>query len=287
MTLKEQFTKLKENWLIAILIIGVLFITLFNGTSDLSRGFAGVSESLMYEESMPMAKSSLSYSEDFAPEVTERKLTKTTSISNEIERGKFSVAENKLKSIISTSEAYLLNENVNKYGTDRRSYYSGSYQLKVDVSKYDAVVSQLKEIGEVTSFNENVRDITGRYTNLQIELETEKERLKRYQDMYQKATSVSDKIDLNDRIFNQERTIKYLEDALENVDYKVEYSTINVNLREKQSEYLDIALVKFSELIKKLVNSFNSLIGLLFWALPWAVIALIVYGIVRFVRKRF
>lgn len=287
MTLKEQFTKLKENWLIAVLVVGVLLITLFSGTNNLNRGFGGVAESIMYDESISLAKTGyMPYSEDFAPEVVERKLTKITSLSNDVERGKFSDAENKLKSIITTSGAYLLNENVRKHGTDRRSYYSGSYQLKVDVNKYDVVISQLKEIGEVTSFNENVRDVTGRYTNLQIELETENERLKRYQEMYQKAVSVSDQIELNDRIFNQERTIKYLEDALENVDSKVEYSTISVNLREKQSEYVDIALVKFSELIKKFINSFNSLIGLLFWAIPWAVIALIVWVGVRLVRRR-
>jgi len=110
------------------------------------------------------------------------------------------------------------------------------------------------------------------YTNIQTELAAEQARLKRYQEMYSQATIITDKIELNDRIFNQERTIKYLEESLKNEDQRVDYSTINFNLNEKQSEYINIALVKLSDLIRSLVDSFNSVLGLLFWIFPWAVL---------------
>ena len=111
-----------------------------------------------------------------------------------VKRGSFKNAEKRVKSIITASNSFLLNENVNRYGTGLSSYYRGSYQIKVEANKYDSVISQLKDIGEVTSFNENARDVTGRHTNLQIELEAEQERLLRYKEMYAQATDVSDKI---------------------------------------------------------------------------------------------
>ena len=136
------------------------------------------------------------------------------------------------------------------------------------------------------SFNENAEDITGQQKDIQVELDAEKDRLVRYQNMLAEATSTSEKIDLSDRIFNQERTIKYLEDALSNVENKVAYSTLYVNINEKQSGYARVVLVKFSELIRRLVESFNSLLSLLFWVLPYAVVVALVWLGVRWVRNR-
>ncbi|HLC99015.1 MAG TPA: DUF4349 domain-containing protein, partial [Candidatus Nanoarchaeia archaeon] len=187
---------------------------------------------------------------------------------------------------ITSSDSYLLNENVNKYDQGRKSYYSGSYQIKIDSSKYDSVVSQIKEIGEIQSFSESADDITGRYTDLSSELQAEKARLQRYREMYNEAESVEDKINLNDRIFNQERTVKYLEDAIKSIDQQVSYSTLYVTISEKRSEYADTTLVKLSQLIRNLVGSFNSLLSLVFSLIPYAIAAILVWVVYRAIKKR-
>src|SRR3989344_2468845 len=223
---------------------------------------------------------------DFAPEVSERKITKTASMTNEVRQGAFRDAEAKLKSIVSSSNSYLLNENVNKYETGWKNYYNGYYTIKVDTKKYSDVVLQLKGIGEVKSFNENAEDITGSYTNSKIELDAEKQRLERFRKMYDEATLVADKIQLNDRIFDLERRIKYLEDSLKGMDKQVDYSTIYVTITEKQSEYAGIVFVKFSELVRNLVSSINGLFSLVFIALPYAVAAGIIWAAVRWAKRR-
>ena len=226
------------------------------------------------------------YDEGFAPEVQDRKITKTASLSTEVERGTFNSAQSRLKAVITSSDSYLLNENVNKYDQGRKSYYSGSYQIKIDSSKYDSVVSQIKEIGEIQSFSESADDITGRYTDLSSELQAEKARLQRYREMYNEAESVEDKINLNDRIFNQERTVKYLEDAIKSIDQQVSYSTLYVTISEKRSEYADTTLVKLSQLIRNLVGSFNSLLSLVFSLIPYAIAAILVWVVYRAIKKR-
>lgn len=297
MTIKEQFQKLKENWLIVLLLAVVL--VLFMGlpaTETIQQGLFQTSEGAYgrdYAESsvgkMGIGMPSPIYDNGFAPETADRKITKTASLSAEVERGTFKEAENKLKSIVAASDALLLNENVQKYdyGDRQRSYYSGSYSIKVEEGKYGAVVSQLKEIGEVASFSENADDITGQFVSLEAELEAEKGRLKRYQQMLAEATAVSDKIELSDRIFNQERTIKFLENQLKNAGTRVEYSTIYVTLTEKQSEYVDAVLVKFSELVTRFVNSVNSLLKLLIGIMPYAIAALLAWaGWKRYKKKK-
>jgi len=295
MGIKKQFEKIKENWLIAAIII-VLLIFMSGGTNivtDMTSQYAGGLRSyagydMAAEESY--IKSSAAYypmpSGDFAPEITERKIVKTAYMTNEVKRGTFKEAETKFKAIIKTSDSYLLNEDVNRYGKGINQYYTGYYSIKVETEKYDAVIAQLKEIGEVKSFSEGATDVTGQYTDLNVELEAEKERLKRYQDMYKEATKTEDKINLNDRIFDQERRVKYLEEAIANIDTRVDYSTISFTLQEKQSEYTNIVLVKLSEMIRNFVNSFNNLVNLVIIIIPWAIAIVLITWTVKLVKRK-
>ncbi len=293
MTIKNQLNKLKENWLIVGIVV-VVFLMMFGSNIFGRVGSLSKSASFDMAESVSYAPSAaLSYrgggyvsDGDFAPEVEERKITKTGSMSTEVERGEFYEAESKLKSIVKSSDSYLLNQNVNKGGTNRKSYHTGSYQIKIDTEKYDSVIEQLKDIGEVQSFNENAVDITGTYTKTEIEIESEKAKLKRYEKLYEEAKDVSDKLNLVDRIFNQERTIKYMEDSLKNMDKRVEYSTIYLSINEKKSDYYNVVWVKFSELVKNIVGSFNSLIKLVFVLLPWAIALWIIMFVVKIIRKK-
>ena len=289
--MKEQFKKIKDNWLIVVLVL--VLLVFFSGTGNLvntvSRSVGGYAQSEMAMYDSVASSKNIGYyptaSGDFAPEVEERKVIKTTSMSNEVDRGDFKNSEAKLKSIIISSDSFILSENVNSYGSKRNSYQTGSYQIKVEEGKYDSVIMQLKEIGEVKSFSENAQDVTGSYTNTEIEIQVEKERLARYEEMYKEATEINDKINLNDRIFNQERRVKYLEDSLRNIDKRIEYSTIYLTLTEERSSYANIVVVKFSELISRLVSSFNNLISLVFVLIPWAIAALIIGWIVKLVRR--
>ena len=294
MGIKEQLMKLKENWLMIVLVL-VLFVAVSGGPSLMqgisSNSYGAARDMMSLSESAQGYAAKSSYmppieQPGFAPGVQDRKITKTASASTEVKKGTFKDAESKLKNILKSSDAYLLSENVNKYGESWRSYYQGSYQIKIDTKKYDAVVSQLKEIGEITYFNENSEDITASYTNLKTEIQSEKDRLKRFQSMYEQSTIIADKITLTDRMFDLERNIKYLEEALNNANLRVDYSTIYFTITEKQSEYSSIVFVKFSELVNSLVSSFNSLIKLVVVLLPWALGFLIVRSVWKYARKK-
>jgi len=287
MALKDQLVKIKENWLLVVLVLAVLVFLNVGNVPLLAKNIAlenmaatGASYSKGSYGIMPPAYG------DFAPGVEERKITKSSSMSIEVETGKFQDAESKLKSIVRSTNSYLLNENANRYDSGWKSYYSGSYQIKVDSRKYNDIAAQLKNIGEVKSFNENAEDVTGSHKNLEIELNAEKQRLERYKKMYDEAALTADKIQLSDKIFEQERMIKYLEDSLKNIDQRVDYSTIYVTLNEKQPKYSNIKFVEFSELVRRLVASINSLLTLIFASIPYAVAAFVIWIIIIFFRRR-
>jgi len=295
MTIKNQLKKLKENWLlILILVLVVTFLGVSNSITDVfnsanggiyAKSFGGYAPETMMADSA-ILRAPEYYDQGFAPEVQDRQITTTASLTTEINKGKFNEQEIKFKSILLSTDSILLSENVQKSGIGRRIYLSGNYQIKVESDKYSAVVSQLKDLGDVLNFNENVQDITGTYTDLNTELAAERARLQRFKEMLVKAESVNDQIELTDRIFNIERTISYYEDSLKNVNNRVTYSTIYFSMQEKQSEYVNVVFVKLSQLIRNIVDSFNGLLSLIFWILPWGILAVLVWIGVRFVKNR-
>ncbi len=221
----------------------------------------------------------------FAPEAVERKITKTASISNEVKRGEFDAAELQIRNAIKTSNAIIDDENINEYESGKREYKTASFRIRVDTSKYDATIAQLKEVGKVTSFNENKDDVTDRYLDLEDDLAVEKARLNRFNVMLAEAEETKDKIQLTDRIYNLERTIKHYEDSIANIDERIDYSTVYISLKEKPSDFADIMSIKLSDISRAIVNSFNSLVKLIFILLPWAILALIIWAIVKISRR--
>jgi len=291
MPIKTQILKIKENWLLILLFLLLVIGPIFFSNSGLSYSLKTSDANLLFSaksEGYAQSGSAALYFDDqgFAPQIEERKVVKSSELSAEVKKGKFQEAQIKIKNIIDSSDSFLINESVNKNGAGVQQYYYGQYQIKVEVGKYDSVVSQLKEIGEAQSFNENTDDVTASYANLEIELETEKSRLKRYQEMYSQAFNIEDKINLNDRIFNQERTVKYYEDSLKNFDSKIDYSTINLTLTEKKSNFYYAKFVKFSELTRIIIGSINSLLSTIFALIPYLALGWIVYLIIKVIRRK-
>lgn len=288
-TIQNQIQTIKDNWLLlGVAVVLVMFLSGFSSGGSVYSGMAKLSSAPMMEMAMDEGATfrggGVYMDSDFAPEVEDRIITKYGYLTSEVRHGEFQSEHARAKSIISTADGFLLNENVNKHGEGIREYYTGYYQIKVETSKYSDVLSQLKAIGEVESFMETQDDITGQYTDTELELEVEKERLERYQAMYEAAELVEDKINLNDRIFNQERRIKYLEDALENMDKRVDYSTITFTLNEKQSDFAGLS--RLSDFVRSMVGSFNSMINLVFVLIPWALLLLILGFVYRLALKR-
>ena len=281
MDIKTQFKKLKDNWLISLVVLILIFIVgsfNFNNIPNTFNSFSTIDmDRMLSEGSSTMIAPRINYDKGISPEIEERILTQSAYLSIEVRRGKFQEADQKLKDIVKTTDSFLLNENVIKRDTNLSQYYYGTYAIRVETSKYKSVTNQLKELGEIQEFTENIDDITNGYNKLEIEIEAEKERLARYKALYNESTRIEDKLSLIDRIYNQERTIKYYEDRLTNLDEKVEYSNIRVTLSEKHSNYAGIKFISFGTLVNNIVDGVNNLLTIIFFLLPYALLGWLVY----------
>ena len=301
MSLGKQWQVIKQNWLISVIVILLLVLSLPNlsnfsssSSGDYSYGGSTYGSVASLSESAPVSAgeyksvgSRVSGSK-VAPEVKDRSIVKTSYLENEVKRGEFDKTAEQLKSIIKGADGFILYENVFVSGEKERDKSKhGSYNLRVTVKSYESVISQLKQLGKVVSFTENAEDITAQKVSLEDELSSEKARLGRYQQLYQETNAIEDKLNLVDRIFNEERTIAYLEKAIANVNEQVSYTEVSLRLDEKESNYAGIIFVKISDLVSAFVASLNSLLYFLSKVLPWAVAAWIVWFVARrIIRKR-
>lgn len=207
-------------------------------------------------------------------------------MSTEVDTGLFAESERRAKLAFGDAGALLVSESVNVYEAGRKEYRRGSYQVKVPVDKYSGLIAALKGIGEVKAFSENMQDSTEQYVDAQANLDAEKARLARYQAMFKEATRTEDKMTLSDRIFEKERTIRYLEDEVKNVNKQVQYSSLSFELEEKRPKYAEIVFVRFLQLVKNLVDNVNAVLMLLFSLVPWAFVALIGFGVWKLAKRK-
>ncbi|MEK6967001.1 MAG: DUF4349 domain-containing protein [Nanoarchaeota archaeon] len=298
MGFSEQVKKLWDNWLIILIVIVVLLFmsggsNLFSSVSNFgsSKAYYGQSESIAgdyagtsYRNPIPTTNN------NFAPEVSDRKIVKSGSLNLESKRGEFRETEQHMKNSVSAAGGFILSENVNTYTPDnseKHSYTTGNYQIKIDASKYSSVVEELKDLGKVKSFQENSADITGSYTDQQVELSVEKDRLSRYETLYaMQSYSLQDKLSLTDKIFDQQRRIEYIQNSIKNLGQRVEYSTISLTISEKQSDFVNVVFVRITELISNFLRSLNALFVAASYILPWAIGGILIWLAFRFFKRK-
>ncbi|NCN98562.1 DUF4349 domain-containing protein [Candidatus Pacearchaeota archaeon] len=283
MTLKKQWKTVKENWLIVLVILAlILFLGNFSldSYSSVSSGGQFIAED--YSRGGGAESIYFPGGDDFAPDVETRRITYYASVSVEIDKGDFAEAEDKFENVVKSGNAIVLNRNVNTYEDERRQGY---YSLRVPVDNLEPLLDDLKEIGEVTEFSKDASDITGNYIRLEERLRIEQDKLTRLKEFLLEAEDVSDKVQLNEQIANQESTVEYILESLSRQDQRIEYATVSFNLVEEESDFANITFVTFGELVKSFVNSISGLLKLIFVLIPWIVVLGIIWFFVRKFKK--
>jgi hypothetical protein len=287
MSFKNQINTMKNNWFL-ILISLFLVILVVLGLGFFSKGyndFDGIDMSFRNNSESLGSAAEKSYVNTYSPEVDSRKITVYTNLNLKLKKNQFSKVDLNLKNIVINTNSILLKENTSVYNRNN-NLKSGNYTIKVESVKLDSIISQLKNLGEVNSFSSHKTDITEQYENLEIELNSENNKLKRFKELYDSNSALlENKVELIEKIFNQERRIKYLEESLENKDKTVKYSTINLSVSE-YSNYISIIFVKFSDLLKTIVGSINVLLHIIFAVVPFIIFIWLIVMVVKLFKKK-
>lgn len=110
-----------------------------------------------------------------------------------------------------------------------------SYTLRVPQEKFETFFSDLGETCHVVASNRWSDDVTEQYTDIETRLATLQTKHERLLALLEKATEMTDIIDLENALADCEYEIDSLTGEMRHYDSLVDFSTFNVTLREVQT----------------------------------------------------
>ncbi len=150
----------------------------------------------------------------------------------------------------------------------KNSDYSQNYSLKLRVpsSNFNALVAGLESgSGVILEKLINAKDVTEEYLDLEIRLGNNRAYLKRYTELLQKALSIEDIIEIQEKIREIEMLIDSGLGRMKYLDDRADYSTLDIELMAKPKEYIAEAPPSFFE---KIIDAFkNGFSGMLYFIL--------------------
>lgn len=115
------------------------------------------------------------------------------------------------------------------YGKENRN---ANLTLRIPAGELDGFLSQVGEVSNIISRNENITDVTLQYVDMESHknaLKTEQDRLL---DLLEKAESVEDIITIESRLSEVRYQLESMESQLRTMDNQVSYSTVYLYINE-------------------------------------------------------
>ena len=225
----------------------------------------------------------------------QRKLIKTVNMDVETETFD-TLMENiyrKTESLGGYVEASYTYNGSNYRGNQNRN---ANLTLRIPAGQLDEFLSEVSEISNVISKDENVTDVTLKYVDMQSHKEALQTEQARLIELLEQAESVEDIITIESRLSEVRYQIESMESQLRTMDNQVSYSTVYLYINEvarltpvKEQTTWEKITTGFSESLYNVGNGIkNFFIGIIInlpYLVVWAAILCMLFFVVRGIIK--
>lgn len=169
--------------------------------------------------------------------------------------------------------------------------------VRIPTEKFNEFIDSLEGIGHIKSIETELSNITQEYNRTQIYLESYQKQLEQLQSLYSKAESISEILDIEERISEVQARIASESNSMQSMNTDTAYSNVAISISEV-AEYSE-NWKKYSELgfLEKLGNRFveswhgfliimENLLYLLIDLIWFIIIIAVIVVIIMFRRKR-
>ena len=165
--------------------------------------------------------------------------------------------------------------------------------VRVPSDTLRATMDELSSLGEVTASSINRQDVTEQTIDLQARIDATQASVDRLTALMAQAGDLSDLIAAETALSDRQATLESYQQQLKSLDSQVEMSTLTVTL-SPVVEPVEADPAGFSDGLvagwNGLIATLNGIVIALGFLLPWiavaAVVGVIVWGVVRLVRRR-
>lgn len=163
--------------------------------------------------------------------ISEEKLVYTSRVTLETED--FDAASQALHSTVSVLGGIIVSENASNLNSVNHSgYRSLNMTVRIPQEHYDTFLSGLSENYNVASINNSVENMTEYYYDSESRLKSYRIQEERLFAMLEKAVTVEDMLEIEERLCDVQYEIEALTNTLRTIDNDVKYATFYLNLNE-------------------------------------------------------
>lgn len=105
--------------------------------------------------------------------------------------------------------------------------------LRIPQESMESAIEDLGTLGKVISLNQSAQDVTFQYNDLEIRLENAERARQTYLQLLEEAKNVSEALLVEKELERLNTEIDHLKGLINGYNNQINYSTINVNIREK------------------------------------------------------
>lgn len=227
---------------------------------------------------------------------TDRKLVRTASL--DVQTKAFDSFISSLESKVTELEGYVECANIGDGGYYSSNTRYANYTVRVPADKLDEFINTVSEIGKVTDKSIEVSDITTNYIDTESHIKALKAEQTALLAILEKATKVSDTIEVYSRISEVNAQLESYERTLKSYDNQVSYSKVKLTIDEVERITETEQEGFFAETARRLKENLYSLgqslrnFGIWFLSsIPYIVIyavllAVVIVIIKKIIRKR-
>lgn len=165
----------------------------------------------------------------------------------------------------------------------------GNLTLRVPATVFRSFLSGVGRIGHVVGETQSGTDVTGEVNNLAVEIGATRSEIAGYERLYQKASSMSDLLQIEQALTQAEANLLNLEQQAAGIHQAVRLATITVSITPVPvvvaSRGVQVGAV-FRGSLATMLSVGRLLLAGVVWVAPWAVLAAAVAAVVRWWRRR-
>lgn len=151
------------------------------------------------------------------------------SASIEAQTMEFDTCAADLETLVEQTGGYLEYASAHSYGD---GYRSGSYTARIPAARFTLFLKSVGDIAHVTWQEKSSENISEAYYDLESRLTTQRTKMERLQALLARAENMEDIITIESAIAETEYQIEQLTGSLRHYDALVDFSTIQIQLRE-------------------------------------------------------